>query len=225
MKEKIKFYGIKCSENGVQSDPAKVSALKQMAPTTSSHELQTFLGVATYMGPFILKLSTLTAPLRELVKEGNMYDWTPAHNAASEKINDSITEEVTLSYFDATKRVTLQVDASMKGLGAALIQDKKPIAFASKDLTDAKSRYANIEREILAVVYGCERFHSYLYGRSFVAESDHKPLESIHLKHLTAPPPRLQRMLLRLQPYDLTIKYRPGKEMMILDALSRLSLE
>ena len=74
MKEKIKFYGIKCSENGVQPDPAKVSALKQMAPTSSSHELQTFLGVATYMGPFILNLSTLIAPLRELVKEGNMYD-------------------------------------------------------------------------------------------------------------------------------------------------------
>ena len=137
------------------------------------------------------------------MKGRNLYDWTPAHNAASEKIKDSITEEVALSYFDATKRVTRQVDASMKGLRAALIQ-------GNKVLTDAESRYANIERELLAVVYGCERFHSYLYGRSFVAESDHNPLESIHLKHLSTAPPKLLRMLLRLQPYDLTIKYHSG---------------
>ena len=78
---------------------------------------------------------------------------------------------------------------------------------------------------MLAVVYGCERFHTYLFGRNFTVHSDHKPLESIHLKHLTAAPPRLQRMLLRLQPYDLMIKYQPGKTMEIADALSRLSPE
>ena len=105
------------------------------------------------------------------------------------------------------------------------MQDKTPIAFASKALTDTESRHANTERELLAVVYGCERFHTYLYGRSFIAESDHKPLESIQLKHLTSAPPRLQQMLLCLQPYDVTIKYRPGKQMQVADALSRLSPE
>ena len=69
--------------------------------------------------------------------------------------------EAALAYYDPSKEVTLQVDAST-GLGAALLQDKKPIAFASKALTDTESRYANIERELLAVVYGCERFHTYL---------------------------------------------------------------
>ena len=64
----------------------------------------------------------------------------------------------------------------------------------------------------LDVVYGCEKFHTYLYGRSFTVHTDHKPVESIHLKHLTVAPPRLQRMLLRLQPYDLTIRYQPGKD-------------
>ena len=110
----------------------------------------------------------------------------------------------------------------MKGLGACLLQDNKPAAFASKALTSVEARYANIERELLAVVYGCERFHTYLYGRSFTVESDHKPLESIHLENLIAAPPRLQRMLLRLQTYNLVIRYRPGKEMTVADALSRL---
>ena len=75
------------------------------------------------------------------------------------------------------------------------------------------------------MVYGCEKFHTYLFGHSFTVKTDHKPLESIHLKHLTAAPTRLQRMLLRLQPYDLVIRYQPGKSIEIADALSRLSPE
>ena len=71
---------------------------------------------------------------------------------------------------------------------------------------------------MLAVVYGCERFRTYLFGHNFTVQSDHKPPESIHLKHLTAAPPRLQQMLLRLQPYDLVIKYQPGKTMEMADA-------
>ena len=222
---RIKFFGVICSSDGIQADPDKVSALKQMAPPKNTQELQTFLGLATYMSPFIPNLSTLTAPLREMLKKENQFDWHPTHQEVFEKITASISEELTLAYFDPSKEITLQVDASLKGLGAALTQEGKPVAFASKALTEVESRYANIERELLAVVYACERFHTYLYGHQFTVESDHKPLESIHLKHLTSAPPRLQRMLLRLQPYDLKIKYRPGKKMKLADALSRLSPE
>ena len=177
------------------------------------------------MGPFISGLSTLTAPLRELVKESSVYDWNLAHEQAFHAIKNAINAEAALAYYDPTKEFTLQVDASTTGLGAALLQDKKPIAFASKTLTDTESRYANIERQLLAVVYGCECFHTCLYGRSFIAESDHKPLEAIQLKNLISAPPRLQRMVLRLQPYDVTIKYRPGKQVLVANALSRLSPE
>ena len=75
---------------------------------------------------------------------------------------------------------------------------RKSTAFASRALTDTEKRDANIERKMLAVAAACERFHSYLFGKRFVVESDHKPLEMIHLKNLTAAPPRLQRMLLRI---------------------------
>ena len=74
-------------------------------------------------------------------------------------------------------------------------------------------------------IYGCEKFHTYLYGYNFIVHSGHKPLEAIHLKHLTAAPQRRQCMLMRLQPYDLTIKYRQGKNMEVADTLSRLSPE
>ena len=78
---------------------------------------------------------------------------------------------------------------------------------------------------MLAVVYDCERFHTFLFGRQLTVHTDHKPLESIHLKHLTAASLRLQRMLLRLQPYDVVIKYKPGKQMDLANAFSRLSPE
>ena len=104
------------------------------------------------MGPFISNLSTLTSPLRELLKEHNRFKWYPAHQEAFIKIKDSICSEVTLTYSEPAKETILQVDASMKGLGAELIQDCKPITFASKALSDVEARYANIERELLAVV-------------------------------------------------------------------------
>ena len=128
-----------------------------------------------------------------------------------------------LRYFDPSLPVTIQVDASQVGLGTALLQNSKPIAFASKALTKTECRYANIEREMLAAVFGAERFHTYVYGWSFTIESDHKLLESISRKNLADTPAWLQRMMLCLQGYNFTIRYCPGKEMVIPDTLSRFS--
>jgi len=101
--EKIRFYGVVCR---IQPDPNKVSALKQISAPTSCQELQTFLGLANYMGPFIPNLSTLTAPLRELLKENHQNVWSPAHQEAYNK--DSISSEVTLTYFDPRKEIGLR---------------------------------------------------------------------------------------------------------------------
>ena len=110
-------------------------------------------------------------------------------------------------------------------LGTVLFQEDRAVAFASKALTETESRYANIERDMLAVIFGCECFHNFLFGQDFIVESDHKPLESIHLKHLSSVPAHLRRMLLRLQPYTLVIKYKLGREVAVADALSRLPVE
>ena len=126
-----------------------------------------------------------------------------------------------LRYFDPSVPVSIEVDASLSGLGAALIQKGSPVAFASKSLLPAETRYANIERELLAVVFGLERFHCFVYGRPVQVFSDHRPLEAIQMKQLSKVPPRLQRMMLRMQQYDATITYKPGKEMVYADYLSR----
>ena len=116
------------------------------------------------------------------------------------------------------------MDTSQRGLGAVLLQANGPVEFASKLLTATESRYSNIEREMLAVLFGLEKFHYYAYGRPVVVESDHKPLEAIVKKHLSSAPPRIARMMLRIQKYDVQIKYVPGKDIPVADALSRISL-
>ena len=93
----------------------------------------------------------------------------------------------------------VQADASMKGLGECLMQEGNPVAFASKSLSSAELNYSNIEKKMLGVVFALCRFHQYTYSRPVEVISDHKPLESINRKPLSEAPPRLQRMLLKIQ--------------------------
>ena len=218
----ITFFGTLYDKDGAHPDPKKVEDIHKIPTPTNATELQEFLGIVTYMGPFIPNLSKSTASLRDLLKKDIDFQWSDAHQNVFEKVKAAICAETTLAYFDRDKDTVIQVDASGRGLGAVLLQEGRPIAYASKSLTDTEKRYANIERELLAVVFGAERFRTYVYGKPFVIESDHKPLEMIQLKNLTAAPPRLQRMLLRIQHYNVTIKYRPGKELLLADGLSRL---
>ena len=97
----------------------------------------------------------------------------------------------------------------------------RPLAYASRALTSAERNYAQIEKELLAIVFATERFDQYTYGRSVIVESDHKPLEAILAKPLVSAPKRLQKMILRLQRYDLDVRYKKGRELYIVDTLSR----
>lgn len=219
----IKFFGTIFDVEGAHPDPSKCAEIQAIPAPQSTTDLQRFLGIIQFLSPFIANLSTKTAPLRALLKNGTPFEWNSSLQKVFDELKSSICKDVTLAYFDVTKPATVQVDASQIGVGAALLQNGRPIAFASKALTETEQRYANIERELLAIVFGCERFHTYVFGKPFTVETDHKPLEKIHKKSLANTPPRLQRMMLRLQNYDITVKYRPGKEMVLADSLSRLN--
>ena len=133
-----------------------------------------------------------------------------------------MSRAATLKYFDPKKPVTVSVDASSKGMGAVLLQDKYPVAYASKAMTNSQQNYAQIEKEMLAIVFGCTRFHEFIFGMPVVyIETDHKPLEMILKKPLYQAPPRLQKMIMTVQKYPLVVQYRPGKELVIADTLSR----
>ena len=184
-------------------------------------ELQSLLGLINYLQPFLPNLASNTTFLREQVTN---WDWNPSTNQAFNSFKSWISNmllKTTLAYYDCTKPLILQTDASEYGLSTALIQNNRPIAFTSKTLTDAVTRYANIERECLSVVFGLEKFHTYIYHRHIIIQNDHKPLEMIQRKPIQAAPPRLQCMLLKLQKYYYTIQYILGKDMVLADRLSR----
>ncbi len=144
---------------------------------------------------------------------------------ALDRLKKAVTGTPVLRYYDAQEELTIQCDASPSGLGAALMQKGQPVAYASRALTPVEARYAQIEKELLAIVFGCEHFKAYTYGRDLVhIETDHQPLESIVRKPLHKAPSRLQRMLLRLQKFCLNVKYKKGKEMVLADTLSRAPL-
>ena len=151
------------------------------------------------------------------------WEWNPSTDALFQCLKAWIcqTLNTTLAYYNQSKPVIVQTDASKYCLIVALIQCGRLIAFASKTLTGIENCYANIEREHLSVCFGLEKFHSYLYGRHVVTQNDHKPLEMIQHKPINAALPRLQCMLLCMQKFHYTIQYKPGKDMILADCLSQ----
>ena len=170
-------------------------------------QLQKFLGLVTYLSPFIPSLSSFTAPLCELLKTGTELIWNSSYQEAFDKVKSMVCKDTTLGYLNIHKPVIVQVDASQKSFSATLLQDGCQVAFTSKALTPVEQHNANIEHELLFSVFGTQQFHTYVFGHVFTIESDHKPLEQINIKNLADTPVYLQRMLLQLQNYDVTIKY------------------
>ena len=134
----INFFGCLYNADGVHLDPEKVHAVYALPAPTSITELQEFLGLVTYLSPSIPGLSTLTAPLHELLKKDMDFIWNHTYDAAFQWVKEAVISDTTLRYFDLSLPVTIQVDASQVGLGAALLQNGKPIAFTSKALTETE---------------------------------------------------------------------------------------
>ena len=131
----INFFGCLYDANGVHPDPGKVNAVHALPVPTSVTELQEFLGLVTYLSPFIPGLSTLTAPLHELLKKDTDFIWNHTYNATFQQVKEAVISDTTLRYFNPSLPVTIQVNASQVNLGAALLQNGKPVSFASKALT------------------------------------------------------------------------------------------
>lgn len=129
-----------------------------------------------------------------------------------------------LKYYNPEDELTVQCDDSEKRLGAAVLQKGQPVAFASLALTDTKSRYAQIKKELLAVVFALNKFEQCAYGRPVTIESDHRPLEAIAKKPLRYAPKRLQGMFLKIHKFDINIVFNPGPRTYVAETLSRAYL-
>ena len=144
-----------------------------------------------------------------------------ATEGAFEAAKSCITSPHVPVFYNPEKLLTLENDASEYGLGSALLQDKKPTAFANRSLTECERKCAQIEKEMLALVYGLDKFYHYTFGRAVHIITDHKPLVAIANKPLSKAPRRLQNLLLHAQKYRFTLEWQPSNSIPTADTLSR----
>ena len=166
--------------------------------------VQRLNGFVNNLTKFLPKLSDVT---EQLTRKDVLWDWSASQVNGFVLMKDLVKEAHVLQFFGNNKPLMIQCDATEKGLSAALLQDGKPVAFASRAITDTETRYAQIEKQLLAIVFSGEKFDQFTFGRTVHVQSDHKPLESILKKPLHRAPKRLQSMMLRLQRYDILLSY------------------
>ena len=196
----VTFMGHKLTDKGVEPDPAKVAAITEMPTPSDKSGVQRFLGMCQYLSKFCHNLSETGLPLRDLTKEDSAFLWSNNHENASNSAKNLIASATALRHYDTTLSVTLQVDASEDAIGGVLLQNDQP-------------------------VYKLDKWHQYLYGKhDKTVHTDHQPLETIFTKGLSKAPRRLQRMMLKLQRYQFTVRYKKGKELYVADTLSRAAV-
>lgn len=161
------------------------------------------MGMVNQLGKFLPNLADTTQPLRALLSSQNSWIWGPDQQKAFNQIKDELSNPTVLALYSPDAETKISADSSSYGLGAVLLQKQqeewRPVAFASRSLSEAETRYAQIEKEALAGTWACEKFADYILGKRIRLETDHKPLVSLlGSKHLDDLPPRILRFRLRL---------------------------
>ena len=211
----LTFFGHTISAKGIHPTVDKVDAIKKFPQPTCRKEISSFLGMVNYLARFIPGLASETDKLRKLLRKDTAWVWGEEQSKAFTRLKNLVSSDLVVAHFDISLETSLIVDAGPVGLGAILVQKQtddtlRPVQFASRTLTDPETRYSQTEREALAVVFGCERFHLYLYGQHFSILTDHQPLTVLY-NYKGRPSPRILRWGLRLQSYDFDITHIPGK--------------
>ncbi|KAJ0392607.1 hypothetical protein P43SY_003150 [Pythium insidiosum] len=211
------------SLGGARSLTRLVDAVEAYPEPTDTTSVKRFVHLAGYYRRFIANFGSKMAPLTRLLRKDVVWEWGTAQRRAFVDIKRELSTKPLLCYPDFEKPFVLATDASRVGLGAALQQDQgrglQPVGYASKTNSPTQANYTITELECLAVVWAVEHFRPYLYGRRFTVVTDHNALKWLmtakDLKN------RLQRWALTLSEYDIDVVYRPGRENVVPDALSR----
>ena len=232
-RESVEYLGKIISSEGLHTSPTKVEAILKVAPPTDVSQLRSFLGMVNHYGRFIKCLADLSAPLNRLLRKDEPWSWNTECQDSFVKIKEALTTTTVLAHFSPELPLGIACDASAVGIGAVLFHrypdgSERPIAYASKSLTKAEKNYSQIEREALSIIFGVRKFHQFLYGRSFILVTDHKPLLTIFGPKKGIPvmsASRLQRWAIILSAYTYSIEYKPTRQHGNADCLSRLPLD
>ena len=235
------WLGQKLSESGVTPKITKTEAILKLEHPTSLKQLRSFLGSINHLSKFIPNAANLTDKLRPLLRKENekkklknirvpvkKFEWGPEYTEVFEKIKQAVANIAKLNYYDPIRATRVKCDASHSGLGASLEQQTEkdewiPTSFASRYPNNQEKKYSTNELELLEIVWAVDRFKYYLLGKKLVIVTNHKALTSAlegNRSNKTYQS-RLTRWVDRLLPYQFKIVHIPGKDMGIVDYLSR----
>ena len=233
--QEVHLLGHIINRDGIKTDPAKISAVKDYPAPESKTEVRAFMGLVNYYRHFITNCSEISEPINRTLKKDVRFQWTDEAQAAFEKLKDLLTKAPVLARPNMNKPFRLHTDASKLGLGAVLTQDfeipgrvdkkgkplikERVISYASRSNHNGERNYGATQLEQLAVVWAIDHYRHYLHGRPFQVITDHQALKS--LMKMKDPKGIYARWIMRLQPYDIDMVYKPGRKHGNADALSR----
>lgn len=226
----MRWVGHIVSARGAEPDPDKVKAIEKMPAPADKAGVKSFVARTQFLRKFIPNMAHILTPLTDLLKQENDFFWGEAQEKAFTDVKRKLTSAPILTLYDTNKDHRIASDSSAYGLGGVLEQletndEWKPVAYISRRLAAAESRYAIIEKEATGIEWACRKFEEYVLGKPFQVLTDHKPLVAIlGSKRLDEMTPRLQRIKLKLLRYDFTIKHVAGKDFHLPDLLSRSPL-
>ena len=224
--QEVKFLGQTINESGISPDQDKIKAIIDMPEPTDGKGIRRFLGMINQLGKFTPHLAETTKPIPDLLSKKTDWTWGHAQQRCFAQLKESLTSAPVLALYNANRETALSADASSYGLGAVLLQKQpdgelRPVAYASRAMSDVEQRYAQIEKEALATTWACERYNNFLIVKTIQIETDHKPLVSLlGQKTLDELPPRIQRFTMRLMRFRYGISHVPGKDLITADTLS-----
>ncbi|XP_024007271.1 uncharacterized protein LOC112083475 [Eutrema salsugineum] len=207
------------SADGIKVDEEKIKAIKDWPSPKSVSEVRSFHGLAGFYRRFVKDFSTLAAPLTEVIKKNVGFKWEQEQEEAFQVLKDKLTHSPVLSLPDFTKTFEIECDASGIGIGAVLMQEKRPIAFFSEKLGGATLNYPTYDKELYALVRALQTWQHYLWPKEFVIHTDHESLK--YLKGQQKLNKRDAKWVEFIETFPYVIKYKKGKDNVVADALSR----
>ena len=219
----VEYLGHVVTKEGVRPDPRKVQAVRDYPIPRTVKEVRAFIGLAGYYRRHVRNFAEIAKPLTKLTKKNSPFEWELEQQEAFDKLKIELSQEPLLIYPNFSQPFIVACDASTKAVGAILSQvkdgEERPVAYCSRQLNSAESRYSITELELLALIFAVKQFRCYLYGRQFKVYTDHRALK--WLLNLQDPSSRLTRWAVKLSEYDFVVEHRPNSKMRHADALSR----
>ena len=213
---------------GIEPNPEKIQGIRDMKPPTNVTEVKRFLGMINFYRRFVPDLASLVEPMVELTRgrsKRQKVNWEERHQSSFELVKKKLSSAPILQFPNMEAPFFIETDASDVGLGAVLTQVepksnvRMPVAFASRSLKKAERNYSTTDKEGLAVVWAVKLYRPYILGSKFTVITDHNALKA--LKEKVQLDGRLAQWADFLMEFDFDVVYRPGKENLVADNLSR----